>query len=376
MLRCGWLLVCGGLLSGLGNHSLAAGKTNWVDIRTLGVEGRGWTNTHAFYHRLPAKAAGMVPPPVFNLSKHSAGMLVRFVSDAQTIQARWSLTSSNLGLPHMPATGVSGLDLYTRELPSKDQARRGESRNWTWVGVGIPRSQTNTVNLVSEMHPGTREYLLYLPLYNGVQSVELGVAEECSIEPAGPWGGGVRQPIVFYGTSIQQGASATRPGMVHSSILGRRFNWPTINLGFSGNGRMEMAMAELLSELDASVYVLDCLPNMDQALLQDRFEPFVRRLRQSHPTIPIVLVEDRTYANAHLVAARRERNDSSRAVARECFQRLKKEGDKNLYYLKGENLLGIDHEGTVDSSHPNDLGFMRQADAFARVLAPLLKPGK
>jgi hypothetical protein len=30
----------------------------------------------------------------------------------------------------------------------------------------------------------------------------------------------------------------------------------------------------------------------------------------------------------------------------------------------------------VDGSHPSDLGFMRQADIFARVLEPLLKPGK
>ncbi len=339
----------------------------WTDLRTLNVEGRGWTNTAAFYDRLPAKAESMVPQSVYNLSRQSAGMLVRFVSDAQTIKARWSLTSANLAMPHMAATGVSGLDLYVR----------GEDRKWRWLGVGIPKEQTNTVSLVSDLAPGEREYLLYLPLYNGVKSVELGVNQGCKLVAAGPWGKGERKPVVFYGTSIQQGGCASRPGMVHSSILGRKFDWPTINLGFSGSGKMEIALAELLGELDASVYVLDCLPNMDSAMLTERLEPFIRRLRSARPTTPIVLVEDRSYSNSYLIPSKRERQEKSRVVLKETYRKLKKEGFKKLYYIPGEGLLGTgDFDGTVDSSHPTDLGFTRQALVFEKTLAPLLRPGK
>lgn len=148
--------------------------------------------------------------------------------------------------------------------------------------------------------------------------------------------------------------------------------FPQINLGFSGNGRMEPELADLLAELDPSIYVLDCLPNLDAAEVRERIEPFVRKLRAARPRTPIVLVEDRSYADAFLVASKRERNDTSRLALKTAFENLKQSGVKDLHYLKGADLLGDDGEGTVDSSHPTDLGFMRQADAFARVLGPLL----
>ena len=43
-----------------------------------------------------------------------------------------------------------------------------------------------------------------------------------------------------------------------------------------------------------------------------------------------------------------------------------------LFYLDGDFLLGADNEGPVDSSHPTDLGFFRQANAFEQVLRPIL----
>ncbi|HWQ90402.1 MAG TPA: SGNH/GDSL hydrolase family protein, partial [Clostridia bacterium] len=289
-----------------------------------------------------------------------------FRTSATNIHARWSLTSANLAMPHMSATGVSGLDLYVRDA----------SGQWRWLAVGMPKAQTNVVQLVSGIPAEEREFLLYLPLYNGTASVELGVPEGSNLCQAGDWGHGRRKPIVFYGTSILHGACASRPGMVHSAMLGRRFNWPTINLGFSGNGKMEPELGNLLAELDPAVYVLDCLPNMDAALVAERVEPFVRRLRQVHPRTPIVLVEDRTFANAYLVGSRQAHHEASRAALQRAYRNLKKSGVKHLHYIHGENLLGMDGEGTVDASHPNDLGFARQAELFARVLKPLLRPEK
>ena len=341
----------------------AAAAIEWTDIRTFGVEGQGWRETKAPFDRLPARAESKVRDAVWSLSRHSAGMHVRFISDATNIHARWAVTSSNLAMPHMAATGVSGLDLYVR-------ADKGE---WRWLAVGKPDKQTNNAALISNLPPGRREYLLYLPLYNGTHFVELGVPSGATLQKAGLWGDTPRKPILFYGTSILHGACASRPGMVHSAILGRRFNFPHINLGFSGNGKMEPELADLLAELDPSVYVLDCLPNMDAKEVTERVEPFVRKLRAAHPTTPIVLVEDRSYADSFLVASKRERNDSSRSALKAAYDRLRQAGVKELHYLKGANLLGDDGEGTVDSSHPNDLGFMRQADAHAIALGPILK---
>jgi hypothetical protein len=163
--------------------------------------------------------------------------------------------------------------------------------------------------------------------------------------------------------------------MVHSAILQRRFNWPVIYLGFSGNGKMEPEMAALLAELDPSVYVIDCLPNMVAEEITARAEPLVKTLRAAHPITPIVLVEDRTMQDSFLIAGRMEwYHLKDRAALQAAFDRLQQEGIENLYYIPGEHLFGDDGEGSVDGSHPTDLGFSRQAEIFARVLEPLLKP--
>jgi hypothetical protein len=363
-------------LSALAFRSAAAGEaidaaratktdgdsTLWYDVKLLGVEGQAWSETAAPFDRLPARAESLVRPEVWNLSRNSAGLCVRFVTDATLLQVRWTLTSDRLDMPHMPASGVSGLDLYVRD----------DEGAWRWLGNARPSAQTNTARLFDGISPGTREYRLYLPLYNGVTSVELGLAEGTTLSQPDPYAAGHETPIVFYGTSITQGGCASRPGMLHTAIIGRRLERPVINLGFSGNGRMELPVAELMAELEVGVYVIDCLPNMDAAQVTERTEPLVQLLREKRPDTPILLVEDRTYSDAFLVASKRDRNDSSRAALRAAFERLIAAGTSGLYYLEGERLLGDDNEGTVDSSHPTDLGFLRQADAFEPVLREIL----
>ena len=336
----------------------------WYDVRHLDVEGKGWTDTKSFYDRLPARAEGLVRGPVWNLSHDSAGMCVRFLTDANEIQARWALRSKSLAMPHMPATGVSGLDLYVKDAEGK----------WKWLAVGRPtKFPVNSVTLAKDIPEGTREYLLYLPLYNGVSSVEIGIPEGYSLWKAPPYPNN-RKPIVFYGTSITQGGCASRTGMVHTALIGRRLNYPVINLGFSGNGRMEPEMADLLAELDPSLYVLDCLPNMNGQTVSERVEPFIRKLRLAHPDTPILLVEDRTYSDAFFIPSRKQRNTENRRELRRVYSRLASKDLKHLYYLPGDPLLGDDRDNlaTVDGSHPTDLGFLRQADAFCEALKPIL----
>lgn len=339
----------------------------WYDIRDLGLEGQGWPDVAAPFDRLPARAEKLVRAPVWSLSRHSAGICVRFVTDSTEIHAQWTLRSERLEMNHMPATGVSGLDLYAR---TKTVNEGGGT--WRWLAVGRPGSKSNTARLVSGITTGKREFMLYLPLYNGVESVELGIPRSATLWKAPSRASGLK-PIIFYGTSITQGGCASRPGMVHSAILGRWLDAPVINLGFSGNGRMEAEVATLMAELDPSVYVIDCLPNIGASDVASRTEPLVRILREAHPTTPIVLVEDRSYTDSFLVSSKRERNRTSRVELKSAFDRLKSAGDENLYYIEGEGLLGDDGEGTVDSSHPTDLGFLRQAEAFQKTLDPILE---
>jgi len=334
----------------------------WRDVRSLTIEGQGWTDLKSPFDRLPAKAEGVVRPPVWGNSRNSAGICVRFVTDSPAIHARWTLTSKNLAMPHMPATGVSGLDLYARD----------DDGHWRWVAVGIPGGVENSKPLVQGLKEGSREYLLYLPLYNGVSAVEVGVPEGRSLAPGEPRKPERARPIVFYGTSITHGGCASRPGMAYPAIIGRRLEVPVINLGFSGSGTMDQSMSDLLVELDAAAYVIDCLPNMNAEAVAERTEPLVKTIRKSRPNAPIVLVEDRFYTNGYFVEGQRRHNEANHAALRAAYDRLLAEGVKHLHYIEGAPQLGDDGEATVDSSHPTDLGFMRMADYFTPALSAII----
>ncbi len=332
----------------------------WYDLQLLDVEGRGWTDTNAFYDRLPGKAEAIVRPEVWRLSRQSSGICVRFVTDATTLYAQWTLGLDRLSEWNMTAVAISGLDLYVRH-----------EGQWRWLAAGKPEKQANEAVLFNQILSGEREYLLYLPLYNVVSSIKIGLPQGSKLVKAEPYGKD-RKPIVFYGTSITQGGCASRPGMVYSAILGRRLNRPVINLGFRANGNMDPELATLMAELDPAMYVLDCLPNMTAPEIAERVEPFVGVLRRAHPETPILLAEDRTYPDGFLYPARRERNEKSRLALRAAFDRLQAAGTAHLHYLPGTGLIGDDGEATVDASHPTDLGFVRQANAFEAVLRPLM----
>jgi len=327
------------------------GKTLWYDCKALGVEGQGWTDTQSDYDRLPARAEGKVTERVWGLSHNSSGLCFRFKTDAPKIQVRWTLTSKNIGMPHLPATGVSGLDLYARP----------EGGAWRYVSSKQrPESVTNACEFKP---PAGQELLLYLPLYNGVKSIEIGVAPNESLwkvdPPAKP-----RKTIVFYGTSITQGGCASRPGMNATAIAGRKLDATVINLGFSGAGRTELPMAELLAELNPDVYVIDPLWNMEINEINERMAAAVKIIRAKHPNTPIVLVEDSSVYDASPTSKGR--------LLKSIVDQLVAEGVKHLYFLPSKGMLGDDGEGTVDGVHPNDLGMMRQADVFVEFLRPIL----
>lgn len=321
-------------------------ELKWTDAQTLTVEGKGWTDTEAFYDRLPAKAKGSVPDSVWGLSKHSAGLCVRLATPSSVVHVRWEVTSAGLAMPHMPATGVSGVDLYARD-----------AAGWRFVGNGRPAEVTNEATF----YPGqASELCLYLPLYNGTKSVQIGVPAGQGISPAPARG----KPVVFYGTSITQGGCASRPGMAYTNIVGRKLELPTVNLGFSRSGQSEPALAELLAEIEAAAYVLDPLRNMSADMVWERIPPFVRLLRTVRPDTPIVLAEDCTIRN--------EVPTPKGKLLRDIYAQLQREGIGNLHFVSAEGMMGPDDEGTVDGCHPTDLGFMYQAQVFAAALRPIL----
>ena len=340
--------------------AMAVNKTaksglQWHDVTSWGIEGRIMPDQprERWFDRFPSSAEGQVTSNVWSLSRDSAGMMVRFQTDSPSIHVHY-----HLAMPHMPATGVSGVDLYARD----------EDGRWRWVQVARPAAQEVKAELVTGLAPGLREYALYLPLYNGVDSLNIGVEQGAKFTGLAPRD----KPIVFYGTSITHGACASRPGMVHTAILGRWLDRPVVNLGFSGNGRMDKAVGEYMTQIDAAAFVIDCLPNMQPAQVTAKCAPLVKQLRAAHPNTPIVLVEDRRNTNDWILPARQQFHTENHAALRAVYEQLKSEGVEHLSYIPGDHLYGDDSDGATDGSHANDLGFMRQAQVFEPVLRAIV----
>lgn len=345
----------------LAANGRAAEGLQWWDVSLSSVEGRILAEAlrESRFDRLPSQAKDQVTGNVWSLSRDSAGMMVRFRTNAEAIHVHYRLTKSNLAMPHMPATGVSGIDFYAKDPTGL----------WKWVQVVKPSGQEVKAEVIQGLLPEDREYAAYLPLYNGIEFLKIGLPVGASYQPLPARD----KPIVFYGTSITQGACASRPGMVHTAILGRRLDRSIVNLGFSGNGTMDEAVGQWLVQIDAAAFVIDCLPNMGPAEVRAKCKPLVLQLRTAQPDTPIVLVEDRCFTNAWITPAKKAFHDANHQALRDSYQELLQAGCRHLYYIEGDELFGDDTEGATDASHASDLGFMRQAEHFEPVLRRALE---
>ncbi len=325
----------------------------WYNASNLTIEGKGWKDTESFYDRLPAKAKGIVSDPVWKLSKCPAGFSIHFSTNTSSLAVKWDGFNA---MDHMTAIGVSGLDLYVKH-----------NGQWKWLAIGRPTKQQNETQLFTDLPSESRDYMLYLPLYNPIHRIELGIPDPFEIKATSPR---EKKPIVFYGTSITQGGCASRPGMCYSAILGRWLSNPIINLGFAGNGIMEPEVIDLLCELDPILYVLDNMPNMNKTAINEREESAIRKLRTAHPETPVVLIDHMLYCDAFLKESRMNRYVSSNMSQYAIYEKLIQEDIGNLHYIKDNALIGTDGEATVDGTHFTDLGYMRFSE---KLIGPLKK---
>ena len=334
-------------------------NTNWYNFEKLPLEGRAWDGEerNSPYDRFPKRWMERVPGGVAGNSRHSSGMAVHVKTNSPTLKIKYELTSASLGMWHMQPSGVSGFDLYMR----------AESGEFRYVRV-VQADASAEADFGGLGAPGEHELLIYLPLYNGVKLLEIGVPSGSSFEIVQR----KEKPLLFYGTSIVHGACATRPGMPHPAILGRRLNLPFWNFGFSGCGRMELVMAEAFGELDPSVYVIDCLPNMNPELVTANAYPFLKKLRELRPETPILLLEDRAAPRAWMDAGSANFHRSNHAALRAQYDRLISENVSGITYMAGDGLLPPDGDGTVDNSHSTDYGFWYQANVMEPVLREIL----
>lgn len=323
----------------------------WIDGALLTLEGKAFVDSSTSYSRLSVRHKADVTTDVWRNGQSAAGVTLRFVSDSPTLHAAWSEPKTAMG--HMAWTGSGGLDLYSRQ-----------GNKWVFRGAAIPQ-KADAENLATlQKFPAEKkptEYLLFLPLYSQVDKIEIGIEKGARISPAPDTYKG-QNPIVFYGTSITQGGCASRAGMSHVGIIRRLLDYPVLNLGLSGSGKSEMAVSNVLAEIPASLYVLEPVQNMTVEQIDERMEPFVENLRKKQPDTPILMVES---PNVWSQADKHE-------AWKRAYDKLKATGIDDLHYMKGDNMYRSVEDGTVDRTHPTDLGFYDMAKAYEPILREIL----
>jgi lysophospholipase L1-like esterase len=331
------------------------GDCTWHDVTALGVRGAGWPDEGHPFDRLPPRAEALATDAVWRLSRMSAGLYVDFETNAVALHAKATLRDE-LAVEHHYR---KYLDLYCRD---------GDT--WRWAGVSrfgfMPSGETP---LIEGIPAEWRQWRLYLPLVHSLDTLAIGIPADAEIRPlpSDP-----RSPVAIYGTSIVHGCGhLSRPGMAWPSIVSRRLDYPLINLGFSGSARSEPELATVLADLDPAAWVVDPLPNMTTELVETNAEPFLRTILDAHPETPLLMIEDRTHADAWLRPNYAAGQQAKRRAFRTIGDQLRQEG-RPVHYLIGDELLGDDSEATTDASHPSDLGAWRYAAAVSPVLAEIL----
>ena len=352
----------GGDLTAEGRLQAAnGGDWRWYDGADLPMEGRGFAPERLTtpYQRLPSDALPCVTKEVRALQADTAGLCFRFRTDSRRLRIFWKTTDPIRQSWSIASSGADGVDVY-QETP----------QGWRFVQPPFqPKPKDEGAEYVWDVRPGLTT-MVYLPTYNGIEAFRIGVEKGCSIETAPPHRNGIAKPVVFYGSSITQGASASHPGGSWVARAARLADVEAVNLGFSGAGKMEDAMLDGIAGIDASLYVLDTVSNMSPALTAERAETFIRGLAARRPGVPILLT-----ANAWVLGSEARRRD---AAVRAVFDKLKAEDPVrwSALHFAGDDAAALapDADGTVDGIHLNDLGMKRAGDYFGGVIRGILAP--
>jgi len=304
------------------------------------------------FRRMPSEIARTVSPGVYALHANTAGGRVRFKTDSPYVAI--SVKMANVGkMSHFALCGSSGFDLYAdgdyvkSYIPPFDITDGYESV----IDLGTPKE---------------REIMIEMPLYSDVCEMYIGLSESAEISAPTPYR--VEKPVVFYGSSVTQGGCASRPGTCYQGFLSRWLDFDYVNLGFSGAARAEDEIADYIASLDMSVFVYDYDYNAPSAEhLEKTHEKMFKKIREAHPSLPIIII---TMPKPYLNLDNLRRYE----IIKSTYEKVVESGDKNVHFIDGRTLLTIaGNEGTVDSTHPTDLGFFSMAKRIAETLGPVLK---
>ncbi len=323
----------------------------FLDARSSPFKIYGVFYENGKFRRMPEEIAKTVSAGVYGLHANTAGGRLRFKTNSPYVAI--SAKMENIGkMSHFALCGSAGFDIYAD----------GEFKASYRPPFDMEDGYESVIDLGSrEM----REITINFPLYSDVRELFVGLADSAEIAEPSPYR--VEKPVVFYGSSITQGGCASRPGTSYQGFLSRWLSADHINLGFSGSARGEDEIADYIKGLDMSVFVYDYDHNAPDAdHLERTHERMFKRIREVNPSLPIIII---SMPKPYLTPDQLHRLE----IIRRTYDNAAASGDENVYFIDGRTLLTLaGTDGSVDFTHPNDLGFFSMASRILEVLKPLI----
>ncbi len=340
--------------------SYAGFEIEWHSIREFPFKIYGLMDDGHSFFRMPIEIAQNISDGVRWLNTYTAGGRVRFATDSPYI-------AISVKQPEFAIRGAltvlcsAGFDIYC-----------DEGKNKGYVGSFTPdcvnKSNERVLDMSdSEWEEGVHSFTLNFPLYCAVNNVYIGVKKGSVLKAGLEYKNEL--PIVYYGSSITQGASASRSGMCYQNIICRLTNVDYINLGFSGSAKGEKAMAEYIKTLPMSVFVYDYDYNApDAEFLRNTHESFLRIIKENRPELPVIMLS-RPCCNIN-----DGDNLQRRQVIIDTYNSFKNSGDENVFFIDGSEVVKDNcfEDCLVDYVHPNDIGLSRMASSIFKILENLL----
>ena len=221
-----------------------------------------------------------------------AGLVLSLTLRAEEVRYVDAASLEIIGKPlptEKPFVRIDGFDFHAKGINAKCTHSTGLAVLFRTNSTVMRAPFTHHEGiLVADMAPGMKECLLYLPLYDRVDSRQVGIDTDAVIEPMeNPF----THRILFEGSSITHGASASRPGMCYTGLLEMKYGWYCMNMGFSGESKLQPEIARYLTGVEADVYIFDAFSNPSAQEIDDRFDTFVDILREAHPRAPLVFLQ-------------------------------------------------------------------------------------
>ena len=287
------------------------------------------------------------------------GMACAFRTNSKDITVKTSYGQTSYPVFTL-GVAARGYDLYIRK-----------DGKWIWAGNGLPTDKTLSANvvLVADMDGTEHECLLYLPIHSEVTDVQVGVQEGASIEPMeNPF----RHRIVFFGSSFTHGISTSRTAMNYPKQLERATGLHFVNLGCSGNCRLQSYFCDVLCATEADAFVFDSFSNPTIKEIDERLFPFIEKLQKAHPGKPLIfqrtIYRERRNFNQKVEQFERSRQEFVDKMMKEACKRY-----KDVFYIDVTNATSPTHETSVDGTHPGDYGYTLWAESLQKPLLKILK---